>query len=131
MCCKSWKTILPFALTFLVGIFAVSFWLTENKSKPTNIKSVTLSGNSLQIISKPKALYTQEARENQTQGSVTLRVVFLQTGEIGNVQVVNGLPDGLTEQAVLAAKGIKFTPFVRNEEAINVTKLVQYNFTLY
>ena len=91
MGCRSWKSSLPFAVTFLIGIFAVYFLLLINK--PTEIKTAVFSENSLQIISKPKALYTNEARKNQTQGSVTLRVIFLKTGEIGDIQVVSNLPD--------------------------------------
>jgi TonB family protein len=60
-----------------------------------------------------------------------LRVVFLSTGEIGSIAPVTALPDGLTEQAIAAARQIKFTPAMRNGTPITVTKLVEYSFSIY
>ncbi len=85
----------------------------------------------LQIISKPLARFTDNARRNETEGSVRLRVVFTASGQIGNVVPVSGLPDGLTEQAMVAARQIKFEPATRNNKPITVTKIVEYNFTIY
>ena len=85
----------------------------------------------LKILSKPRMEYTDEARTNQVQGTVTLRVTFLANGTIGSITPVSGLPDGLTEQATKAAKLIKFEPATKNGKPITVTKQVQYNFTLY
>jgi len=85
----------------------------------------------LSIISKPKAAYTGEARNNDTQGAVTLRITFLASGEIGGVTVVNGLPDGLTEQAIAAAKQIKFEPKRVDGQPVSVTMTFQYGFNIY
>lgn len=95
-------------------------------------KSVLQSNlNPLQIVSKPRANYTDAARNNQTEGTVTLRVTFLANGEIGNVSMVKYLPDGLAEQAIEAAKQIKFEPATLNGKPVTVTKQVQYSFSLY
>lgn len=83
------------------------------------------------IISKPRALYTEAARQKQTQGKVILNVTFLANGQVGNITPKIGLPDGLTEQSILAAKQIKFKPAERNGQPVTVTKVVEYNFTLY
>src|SRR5215204_5412612 len=64
----------------------------------------------LTIKSKPAAKYTDAARENNIEGSVRLKVTLLASGEVGSISVVNGLPDGLTEQAIAAARKIKFEP---------------------
>jgi Gram-negative bacterial TonB protein C-terminal len=64
----------------------------------------------LRITSQPKPLFTDEARKADTQGIVSLRVIFLETGQIGNISVIQGLPNGLTENAISAAKRIKFEP---------------------
>jgi TonB family protein len=85
----------------------------------------------VKIISKPRANYTDAARQNQLQGTVTLRVTFLASGEIGAVSSIEDLPDGLTEQAILAARGIKFEPAKINDIPQTVTKQVQYSFTIY
>lgn len=85
----------------------------------------------IQIISKPRAYYTDAARQNQVQGTLTLRVVFMANGEIGSISPVTNLPDGLTEQAIAAAKEIKFEPSKKNGVSQTVTKQVQYSFTIY
>lgn len=86
---------------------------------------------SLRITSKPRANYTDGARHNQVQGTVTLSVVFTASGQIGSVLPVKVLPCGLTEQAIAAAKRIKFEPAKKNGVPQTVTKQVQYSFTIY
>jgi TonB family protein len=83
------------------------------------------------IIAKPRANYTDAARQNQVQGTVTLRVTFTAGGSIGSISPVSGLPYGLTEQAIAAARGIKFEPAKKNGVPQTVTKQVQYSFTIY
>ncbi len=85
----------------------------------------------ISITSKPRPNYTDAARTNQVQGTVTLRVTFLPSGQIGSISPVNGLPFGLTEQAIAAARNIRFEPAKKNGVPYAVTKQVQYNFTLY
>lgn len=96
------------------------------KDKPFVDKATALI-----IVSKPKANYTDTARQNNIQGTVTLRVTFLANGSIGSMSIVSGLPDGLTEQALASAREMKFEPAKRNGIPYTVTRLVQYNFTLY
>lgn len=85
----------------------------------------------LKIISKPRAFYTEEAKANLIQGKVVLRVTFKADGEIGGISVISGLPDGLTEVAIEAAKKIKFEPAKRDGERISVTKPLEYSFWIY
>jgi len=53
------------------------------------------------------------------------------SGQIGSVEATKELPDGLTEQAILAAKRIKFSPARQNGRPITVTKQVEYSFSIY
>jgi len=85
----------------------------------------------LKIISKPKAPYTDEARQNNVQGSVTLKITFLASGQIGGVTAVTRLPYGLTEQAIAAAKQIRFEPKKVNGAPVSVTMTFQYGFNIY
>jgi TonB family protein len=99
---------------------------------PAPARELDKSGNApLNIISRPRAVYTDEARAAQVNGTVTLRITFLADGTIGKVSPVSGLPNGLTNQAVEAAKRIRFQPAMKKGKPITVRKLVQYNFTLY
>ncbi len=93
------------------------------------IDKSTTSG--VRIVLKPRAFYTDQARKNQTQGKVVLRVTFSANGGIGSISVVSGLSDGLTEQAILAAQLILFIPAQRNGVRYSVTKPVEYTFTIY
>lgn len=85
----------------------------------------------LQITSKPRANYTEEAKKNGTQGTVTLKITFLSNGTIGSISVVSGLPDGLNRLAIAAARNIKFIPEKKNGVAITVTKNIQFMFKIY
>lgn len=98
---------------------------------PPTIKKPVGETVAMKILSKPRANYTDAARQNQVQGTVTLRVTFLANGSIGSISPVSGLPNGLTEQAIAAARGIRFEPAKVNGVAQTVTKQVQYSFTLY
>ena len=85
----------------------------------------------VQVLSKPRAIYTDAARLNFTEGKVVLRVTFSANGQIGAISVITGLSDGLTEQAIAAARGIKFEPARRDGVPYSVTKPVEYTFTIY
>lgn len=85
----------------------------------------------LKILAKPKPSYTDSARQNQVQGTVILRVTFLASGGIGSISPVKGLPNGLTEQAIAAARSIRFEPAKRNGIGQTVTKQVEYTFSIY
>jgi TonB family protein len=83
------------------------------------------------ILSKPRATYTDLARQNVVQGKVVLRVTFLASGGIGAISVVSGLASGLTEQAIAAARSIKFEPAKMNGVAVSVTKTIEYTFAIF
>ena len=85
----------------------------------------------LKITSKPKAAYTDIARAEEVQGTVRLKVTLLANGEVGSVTVVNSLPRGLTEQAIAAARKIRFEPAMVNGVAVSKTITIDYSFTIY
>jgi protein TonB len=85
----------------------------------------------IRILSKPRPGYTDEARQQNVRGTVILRVTFLANGSIGSVSTVKGLPYGLTEKAIAAARQIRFTPKLQNGQAVTVNKVVHFNFTIY
>jgi TonB family protein len=85
----------------------------------------------LRILSKPRANYTNAARINEVEGTIRVRITFLSTGEIGSVTPVSGLPYGLTEEAIAAARRIKFQPATRDGLSVSVTKIVEYSFSMF
>ncbi|MDQ2745709.1 MAG: energy transducer TonB [Acidobacteriota bacterium] len=85
----------------------------------------------IKILSKPQPRYTDAARQNNVTGTVTLKVTFTASGQIGSIAPVSGLPYGLTEQAIAAAKAIRFEPPKRNGVPYSVSKTISYSFTIY
>ena len=67
----------------------------------------------VEILSKPKPVYTAEARERRIEGEVTLRVRFRADGRIEVLEVVRGLGHGLDEAAVRAVEAVQFRPAQR------------------
>ena len=83
------------------------------------------------IISKPEPLYTERARRNQTRGTVTLRMVLGADGVVRHILVVRRLPDGLTENAINAARRIKFIPATKDGRPVSQYVTIQFNFNIY
>jgi TonB family protein len=68
----------------------------------------------LAILDKPKPVYTAEARAQKIEGDVLLDVIFTAAGEVRVLRVVRGLGHGLDENAVDAARRIRFTPAMQS-----------------
>jgi len=96
---------------------------------PPPVRSVVTQ--KLSITSKPRPGYTDSARQANIQGTVILRVTFLGSGQIGSISPVKGLPNGLTEQAIAAARRISFTPQMAGGVPQSVTKQIEYTFSIY
>lgn len=83
------------------------------------------------ITSRREAQYTEAARQNQVAGTVVLRMVLYSSGVVGNISVVKGLPYGLTERCIAAAKQTKFRPAIKDGRPVSQYIQVEYNFNLY
>lgn len=99
--------------------------------KRLSIKTESPAAQPVTIILKPRANYTEAARQSRIQGRVILRVSFLANGAVGDVSIISGLGMGLTEEAIKAARKIVFLPAQRDGARYSVTKLVEYGFTIY
>ncbi len=74
--------------------------------------------------------YTERARKNRVDGVIKLIVVFRANGKIGPVRVVEGLPDGLTDQAIKAVKALKFKPATLQNKPVDVWDQIGVAFKL-
>ena len=128
---RIWLTI---TLGFAVLICGTS---TNAQFKPCDDKEVTANRvanepvenfKPLIIFELPVASFPNEIREKGTFGVVSLKVRFLAGGSIGKIFVVQGLPDGLTEEAINAAKRIRFLPARQNGRMVNSVETVEYHF---
>lgn len=142
------KRVLPFLLALIIGAMLVRFIapnIFESRTllivkPPQSQVETSTSGEVFRssevtkkavLLSRPEPGYTAEARQNQGQGTVRLRAVLASSGEVTNVQVINGLPFGLTEKAIDAARQIKFTPAMKDGRAVSQYVTIEYVFNLY
>ena len=101
---------------------------TETIYKPNNYSA---GMKPLQITSKPRAEYTDEARLRCIDGIVELQVTFFANGRTGNIKILKGLEYGLSKKAVEAAKLIKFEPEIKKHRAVTIARKVSYTFIIY
>lgn len=98
---------------------------------PNSSKPVPGQTKPIRILTKPRPNYTDFARFYEITGTVLVRVTFLKSGEIGSATATKTLPFGLTEQAIAAAKRLRFEPAYRDGEATTIVKHVEYSFSIY
>ena len=84
----------------------------------------------VEILSKPKPQYTDEARKLKLEGEVLIRVQFTAAGEVRVLDVVKGLGHGLDENALRAAQQIRFKPAQRDGQPVDSTATVHIVFQL-
>ncbi len=84
----------------------------------------------VQILSKPKPVYTEEARSLGLQGEVLVQVLFAADGQAHVLRVVQGLGHGLDEAAVNAASQIRFKPAQQSARPVDSTAVVHVVFQL-
>ena len=80
------------------------------------------------IISKPEAQWTEKARRENVKGFVLLRGILAASGKVEDVEVLEGLPYGLTEEAIKVAKKIKFSPAMKDGKRVSMYQKLSYNF---
>lgn len=99
----------------------------DGDAPPATIRSTT----PFKILARPKAMYTDEARTNNIQGIVRVKVTLLASGQVGSITPVSRLPYGLTEQAIAAARQIKFEPKRINGVPSATIVTFEYSFNIY
>ncbi len=83
------------------------------------------------ILYKEIARYTEPARQAGIVGTVVVSVVYGGDGKIGDIKIIRGLPFGLIEKSINAAKNIKFEPAYNNGEPVSVKGSLEFTFNLY
>ena len=99
---------------------------TTYKKIPSQISGGVLNGKARSL---PAPAYPAAAQAVRASGTVTVRVVVDETGEIVSATAVSGHPL-LKPAAVAAARRAKFSPTLLNGSPIRVTGILVYNFIL-
>ena len=84
----------------------------------------------VEILSKPRPRYTDEARNLKLEGQVSLEVVFQANGSVRVVRVVHGLGHGLDEAAQEAAMQVRFRPATRGGVPVDSNATIRITFQL-
>ncbi|HLJ87059.1 MAG TPA: energy transducer TonB [Candidatus Angelobacter sp.] len=84
----------------------------------------------VEVLFKPRPIYTDEAKQLHIEGEVLVQVVFAATGQMQVQKVVKGLGHGLDEAALRAAQQIKFHPAQRDGSPYDYAALVHIVFAL-
>ncbi len=94
-------------------------------------ENIPVYDRNLKITSKPQAIYSANARSQGTSGTVRVAVEMQSDGKIGFVQPFVELPNGLTENAVRAARSIKFEPAWKDGKPVTTVTILDYGFSIY
>jgi len=78
--------------------------------------------------SRPSPSLTDEAIANVVRGQVVLSAVLCRTGRVTDIQVIEGLPFGVTERAVEAVRQAKFSPAEKDGQPVSVATKFVFKF---
>ena len=81
-------------------------------------------------IDTTPANYTEQARREQIEGVVILETVIEKDGTVSEVEVLKGLPHGLSEAAAAAIRQWRFEPATKAGEPIAVSYYLTVDFRL-
>lgn len=114
-------------------VVAASAFGETQKPRPASAPRSLPAGkpdHPVEILSKPKPAYTEEAQKLHVEGEVELEVVFTADGRIRVLRVVRGLGHGLDEAAVAAASQIRFQPARRDGVPVDHQAVLRVVFQL-
>jgi len=110
---------------------ATSGFANQTVADAAPVKKAADTGTTpVELLEKPKPVYTAEGRSLKLEGDVALDVVFQANGTVSVTKVVSGLGHGLDEAAVRAAQAIKFKPAKRDNENVDFPARIRIQFRL-
>jgi len=77
------------------------------------------------LLNSPAPDLSTDASKRPT-GTVILRVVFAKTGRVENITFIRGLPNGVTEKCIEAAKQIRFKPAMKDGHPVSMWMQLEF-----
>ena len=118
------------AVTRTARTVSAGFDAPEAMAAKTVAHTAVSAFEGIEILEKPRPLYTDEARRLRVEGTVRLRVVFSASGRLRVVAVVKGLGHGLDEAAAEAAEAIRFRPARRDGHSVDAPAVIEIQFQI-
>ncbi len=108
------------------------FEIPEGPSGPTGQGPMWIEGEVQppEKVFAPQPRYTEEARKARVQGVVILQAVIDSLGNVTEVEVVKGLPEGLDQSAVDTVRTWKYRPAVHEGQPVAVYMNLTISFSL-
>ncbi len=80
-------------------------------------------------VTRPiQPVYTEKALKSGVTGTVRLRLILTASGKVGKITPLTRLPDGLTEQAIIAARRIEFETAIKDGRRVSQYVTIEYYF---
>jgi protein TonB len=95
------------------------------------IKQVGGGVSAPQLVYKPEAEYSEEARKAKAMGNVLVNLVVDEKGNVTRARVVQGLGMGLDEKAIEAVRQYRFRPAMENGKPVKVEVNVEIDFHIF
>jgi TonB family protein len=84
-----------------------------------------------QVIHSVEPEFTQEARQANLQGSVSIKLIVDSQGNPQDIRVTRHLGMGLDEKAIDAVRQYKFKPAMYQGHPVSVQIVIEMNFHLH
>ncbi len=81
-------------------------------------------------IYSPQPRYSEDARKGRVQGVVILQAIVDAMGNVSKIEVLKGLPLGLTESAIETVQGWRYKPATLDGQPVSVYLNLLINFSL-
>jgi TonB family protein len=112
-------------------LLSLRFYATHIASSlPGEVYSSGDVNTRAQVLQKPYPIYTERARRTQRSGTVVLRATLASDSTVQHILILKRLPDGLTENAIAAARTINFKPAMKDGRPVSTWTTLEYNFNI-
>jgi TonB family protein len=125
----SLKTVVLAALALSLGCAGVAV-KQENPLVVSTVDDALNYDTPPSVISSAKPQYSDFAREVRAEGRVLLKVLVLENGKVGAVQVLESSHPLLTENALEAVSNSVFAPAVLKGVPVQATIIMPFVFSL-
>ena len=115
----------------LAGINAFVEHFSREPRPPGQPAVTDPSVTPLKILSKPKAVYTDSARNNNVQGTIRLSILLGASGKVEGIILLKRLGYGLDQQAIAAATQVRFEPKMKDGKPVSTVVTFDYGFNIY